>query len=243
MAVDMALFCGVLSGGNAVLRFYGWDPPGLSLGRFQRRLEGIDLEACRAAGIPLVRRPTGGRAVLHHRELTYSIASRFEGPFAAGGILETYSRIADALAAGLALLGVTVGRAAGRASGRRDSPNCFSDASPRELTWRGRKLCGSAQRRERGGFLQHGSLLKAVDPELWRRVFAVRDGAAAASLGEILGREPGEEELAGALRRGFEQVLGVTLVDSCLSLPETRDALRNTGRIAGAPMPSSAVDG
>ncbi len=229
---------GVLAGASPFLRFYGWDPPGLSLGRFQRRLEGVRLGACRAAGIPVVRRPTGGRAVLHHRELTYSVGARYEGPFASGGILEVYGRVAGALAAGLARLGVEAAEAGRHPGASPGSPNCFAAPSQRELTWGGRKLCGSAQRREREGFLQHGSLLVEIDGGLWEEVFGLPPASrAAVGLREILGRVPAPGELEEALGKGFEEALGIALEEGPLTpaeLGEARGLLASLEEESGA---------
>ncbi len=231
MAADEVLFRDCLAGGAPSVRFYAWDPPGLSLGRYQRNPAGIDPDGCRAAGIPVVRRLTGGRAVLHHHELTYSVAARFEGPFTEGGVVAVYRRLAKGLAAGLALLGVAV-VPAGRRKGTDIRPaNCFAFPSRCELTWGGRKLVGSAQVRESGGFLQHGSILLDVDADLWRLVFGGQDPArSAVSLREILGREMSMEDLMAPLTEGLARALGLTFVEAPLTPAEVtrvRDLARD----------------
>lgn len=212
MAVDEALLAGCLEGRRPALRLYSWDPPGLSLGHFQRDLAGIDLAFCRRAGIPVVRRLTGGRAVLHYRELTYSVSSRFEPPLA-GGVLEVAGAIARGLSAGLRRLGLEVERGGSTGSRASGTPDCFASVSRHEISWRGGKLVGSAQVRRRNGFLQHGSILLGLDEELLEGVF----GPGAAGCGRAPGIEPAigrsvpVGELAGALREGFEEALGIEL--------------------------------
>jgi lipoate-protein ligase A len=211
MEADETLFRSVLAGGPPTLRFYAWNPPSLSLGRFQEDPPEATLAACRAAGIGIVRRPTGGRGVLHHREITYSLTSRCEGPFAGAGLVETYRIIAGALVRGLARLGAEVVEG-GRDRSRRSDPNCFAAPARREITWHGRKLAGSAQVREREGFLQHGALLLSVDRPLWRAVFPGEDPSeTAVGLDEVLGRQVLFDEAAAALAEGFSEILGLDL--------------------------------
>ncbi len=142
------------------LRIYSWNPYTLSLGHNQRS-EGISTEALEARGYGLVRRPTGGRAVFHAEELTYSVAMPSNG----AGIHETYARITQAIEHGLTQLGAT-NLAFSRSQpdfrehyGQEESESCFSASALNELTWQGRKLLGSAQRRYGSVLLQHGSLL------------------------------------------------------------------------------------
>src|SRR5215212_6466035 len=107
MALDEALFESVIAGGGPTIRFYTWRPAAVSLGVNQPAGE-IEREACDRLGLDLVRRPTGGRAVLHQYELTYSIAVRESDPLVSGGVVESYRKISTALVAGLRLLGAQV---------------------------------------------------------------------------------------------------------------------------------------
>lgn len=161
MAVDEALQAGFVPGRDRpVLRLYSWSPPCLSLGYAQPAGE-IDRDACRRAGIDLVRRPTGGRAVLHDRELTYAVVAGIDDPDVGGSIGQSYRAIAAGLLAGLRALGVAATLAPGRPDGdaaARRSGACFAVATRHELLWQGRKLAGSAQLRRHGVFLQHGSI-------------------------------------------------------------------------------------
>jgi lipoate-protein ligase A len=156
MAVDVAL-ARHRRPGEGVLRFYRWTRPTLSLGRHQSCELRYDPLAARGLGVEIVRRPTGGREVLHDRELTYAVIAPFAGP---GSLRLLYAEINDALLHALALLGVSAERAP--ATGRVPSPNagaCFARPAPGEIMVGGRKLVGSAQVRIGPTILQHGSIL------------------------------------------------------------------------------------
>jgi lipoate-protein ligase A len=211
MAVDEALADSVREGGPPVLRVYRWSPPCLSLGRNQPSA-GYDRDEIRRRGIDVVRRPTGGRAVLHHRELTYSVAARED---ALGTLREAYAAINRALVAGLRRLGVDA-RLHPAGPDRAPVPSlapCFEQPVEGEVTAGGRKLIGSAQRRERGVMLQHGSLPVHDDqsavPELMLPGQAVVAAEAPATLAALLGREPAWEELVDALAEGWSEAFGV----------------------------------
>lgn len=216
MALDEALADSVRAGGPPTLRLYRWDPPCLSLGRNQPARGRYDLAAIAARGIDVVRRPTGGRAVLHHRELTYCVAVP-EGEL--GPPRQTYAAINGALVAGLRRLGVpaTLERAgATRAPVPSLSP-CFQEPTEGEVVALGRKLIGSAQRRAGGVILQHGSLLIEDDQSVVADFLREprRDGGAEpgppATLAVLLGRVPEWAELVGALAAGWEAEMHVFL--------------------------------
>jgi len=195
MELDEALLESAIGGSGPVLRFYTWRPSALSLGVNQPIGE-IDPEACARLGFDVVRRLTGGRAVLHQHELTYSIAARSDNRLVSGGVVESYRKISAALVAGLRTLGTHVElappdralhsslararRAADFSEGEPATGEgshgaiCFDAASDYELTANGRKLVGSAQARRGGALLQHGSILLDVDWEAWASVFAFR---------------------------------------------------------------------
>lgn len=199
-----------------VLRFYGWDPPTISLGRFQNIETAVDREACTQRGISVVRRITGGRAVLHHRELSYSIIARTDDPLFPPGVLATYRSIAACLVAGLRNLGLPaemVSRGSRHAALVRKNAKdaaCFSSPSWYELLVNQRKIVGSAQRRLSHAFLQHGSMLLDYDPCLEAAV--IRGGGAGdavTSLKRELGQETPREKVKRALLDGFSQELGI----------------------------------
>ena len=155
MALDESSLETVRDGGGPILRTYGWSPPTLSIG-YGQDLAGINLDRCRERGIGIVRRPTGGRAVLHWEELTYCYLSL--PPDGDDSIQQTYLAIGRCLQRGLQLFGVDVELSRGKV-GNGHRAACFASTSRSEITIDGRKLVGSAQRRIRGALLQHGSLL------------------------------------------------------------------------------------
>jgi lipoate-protein ligase A len=223
MAVDQAILDAVLEGASLpTLRFYAWSPPCLSLGRSQP-LSDVDLVACRAAGVDVVRRPTGGRSILHTDELTYSVALLQIDPRAEGGVLEGYRRLSEGLLAGLHRLGVSAVPAVGRRQvGAETTAICFETPADYEITVAGRKLVGSAQWRARGGVLQHGTLPlcgdltrivdylahSAVERQSQRRRLHLQ----AITLQEALGEIVSFDRVAQDLAAGFAQALNLDLV-------------------------------
>lgn len=158
MAVDVAILDSVIAGDTPpTVRFYGWSPYCLSLGYGQRWRE-VDLERLDARGYDLIRRPTGGRAVLHADEFTYSIALPPGHPLTAGSITDSYYRISVALLDALNRVGVAAQSEKSDHIQQSANPICFEVTSDYEIAFEGRKLIGSAQMRRRGGLLQHGSL-------------------------------------------------------------------------------------
>jgi lipoate-protein ligase A len=158
MAVDEVLMDSARAG-QTTLRLYGWEPGCLSFGRNQTARGRYDGARAAERGIDVVRRPTGGRSVFHHRELTYSVTGPVE---TWGGLRSAYLRINRALAAGLRALGVPARVVDERGNGPIPRPTvraCFRDPLPGEVIVGGRKLIGSAQWRDGGALLQHGSVL------------------------------------------------------------------------------------
>lgn len=213
MAADLACLDEVAAGGPPVLRLYTWSPPALSLGRFQPETD-VDAVRCAELGVEVVRRPTGGKALLHGADLTYAVA-RARPPGPEGHVDAVYRTIAAGLVAGLAGLGVaaTVGEERGPAG-----PVCFAAAQGADLRVGDRKLCGSAQVQRGDAVLQHGSILlerlpfDEVDllagtppaPEERARIRAKR-----VTLDDLgVATDPGT--VAAALVRGFETALDVT---------------------------------
>lgn len=232
MATDCAIFEAVCADRQPpTLRLYGWEPMCLSLGYGQRSHD-VDTDRLRARGWQLVRRPTGGKAILHGDELTYSLCLPRVHPLAAGDVVESYRRIGAALAIGLEGLGVTivselkepgVNAAAG--------PVCFEIASHYEITVGGRKLVGSAQMRRKGGLLQHGAIPICGDVgricdvlsfereearEAQRR--SVRERAA--TLASTLSYLPSWDDVADAILKGVERTFGVDILCKGLSTVE-----------------------
>ncbi len=204
-----------------VLRFYTWIQPTISLGRNQNLERAVDVEFCQSQGLGVVHRPTGGRAVLHSDELTYAIASNDPSEFDGGSIYGTYRRISEALALGYRRLGVdsvlspdTVRRNGGKPAEDTsfDDP-CFVSPSRYELMVDGRKIVGSAQRRLRRGFLQHGSMPITCDRGLLARATRFEDPAALESemsgIGECLNPCPSAQDMTSAFVAAFEGYFGV----------------------------------
>lgn len=224
MAVDEAILRAVAAGlAPPTLRFYAWDPPCLSLGRAQPVAD-ADLCAVRTAGFDLVRRPTGGRAILHVDELTYSVVAPQTEPRVAGGIVESYRRLSRGLVRGLELLNMTgidaVSRVENRGSGK--GPVCFEVPSDYEITAGGRKLTGSAQMRTQSVVLQHGSLPLFGDIARICSLLAsfpapTRVRSRAATVLDVLGRPVNWGEAATALAEGFVQELHLDLVPGVLT--------------------------
>jgi lipoate-protein ligase A len=237
MAIDEAILLSVAAGMSPpTLRFYGWEPPCVSVGYAQRLRDEVDLETCRRLGYSWVRRPTGGRAILHVDELTYSVVAPLKEPRVAGDILTSYRRLSRGLIAGLGLLGCQATQAALNAGCRPPDPSaaCFDVPSPYEVLSQGRKLVGSAQARRKRAVLQHGTLPLRGDVSRLAQALVLPDGTRqvlrdtlrrrAITLGEALGRSVSFDEAADALAVGFAQALNLTLVPGGLSDDE-RDAL------------------
>jgi lipoate-protein ligase A len=171
MAVDEAILQAVGAGHvPPTVRFYGWAPPSLSIGYFQKAREEVDFAALAARGLGFVRRPTGGRAVLHDRELTYSIVVPEDYPGLPKNVTEAYRVLSVGLLHGFRRLGLDAHMArldeeAGKYAAA-SSAACFDSPSWYELVVEGRKVAGSAQTRQHGVVLQHGSILLDLDVEL-----------------------------------------------------------------------------
>jgi lipoate-protein ligase A len=246
MAVDEAIAKAVGDGrAPATLRFYTWSAPTLSLGYLQRTLSAVDLAACGQRGIAVVRRVTGGRAVLHASELTYSVAVPLEGAWRSLPVGETFGLFCRGLIAGLAHLGVAaeigegdtqpagasaVGshEAGTRQAGTRDTGACFLLRRMPAILVGGRKLIGSAQRRWDRSLLQHGSLLLDFDPDLHQAIFPAwsrTDPTAGITwLRSLLGRLPTTGDLVSALATGWADVFGRSCEAGDLGPEERRDA-------------------
>jgi lipoate-protein ligase A len=206
---------------SPMLRVYNWRPWCISLGRHQK-LEEIDLRRTADAGYEVVRRPTGGRAILHAEELTYSVIMPSEGR----GIMEVYREISEALTAGLQLLVPEIDIAKTQPDFQKlyreaGSIPCFSSSARYEIEFGGKKLVGSAQRRIGSTVLQHGSILigeahlaladyLAVDDEV-REQLRQDMRRHTVTLQEILGRPVHRDEVREALIQGFIHAWGVDI--------------------------------
>jgi len=222
MAVDTAVLKSAADGRTPpTLRFYRWTPPCLSLG-INQPLEDVDQQTLNEFGWDLVRRPTGGRAILHTDELTYSVIGPKDEPRLAGGVMRSYRLLSSALFTGLKHLGLPVQVQKKKKSGRDSKqPICFENPSDYEITYQGKKLLGSAQARKMGGVLQHGTLPLTGDISRITRVLEFpnhesRTQAAqkmkerSTTVEEILDQEISFQEAREALQQGFEEQLNLT---------------------------------
>ena len=246
MAADEAILLGVAQHHSLpTLRFYGWTPPCVSIGYAQSLRTEIDLDACCTRGYGWVRRPTGGRAVLHADELTYSVIAPLGEPRVKGDIVTSYRRISMGLLAGLRLLGCEAVQADQRREAARgaESAACFEVPSHYEVMALGRKLMGSAQVRRRGVVLQHGALPLTGDVGRLAHVLAVpgdqraqireRLRRRAIALDEALRRPVTFSEVAEALARGFAEALNLALEPADLSHEEEADLWQLRARYSG----------
>ncbi len=217
MAMDEELLARAQAGeAMPVLRLYTWSPPAVSLGRFQDIETAVNVDACRRLGFDIVRRITGGRAVLHRHELTYSVVARTDNPLFPSSVLGTYKVIAACLLAGIRNLGIAAEmvshpsrHAALIRKATRDAA-CFSSPSWYEILAHGKKIVGNAQRRVSGAFLQHGSILMDYDPLLEAEV--IPGGCSenmVTCVKNELAREVPPDEVKSALLKGFPETLGI----------------------------------
>lgn len=217
MAIDEAI---MLHQGKVLptLRLYGWKPPAVSIGYFQSLKEEVNLKKCRELGIDFIRRITGGGAVFHDKELTYSFITKESDPLVPGGILESYRMICSGIIRGLSKMGIE------------------SEFAPlNDIIASGKKISGNAQTRRNHCVLQHGTILMGVDA---RKMFSLlripsekmRDKLIKSaeervtSIENLLGRKAGFDEVAKAVAEGFEKTLGIELVRQELSESELKMA-------------------
>ena len=237
----------------SVFRLYRWDPPAISLGYNQNPKRELNLPRVRSAGIDVVRRLTGGRAVLHWEELTYSVICR-EGCGRLGASSgAAYREIGRALVAGLRAFGAPVdlhrqdAGQGGRSTPEAPKPPCFASTSKWEVTYRGRKLVGSAQRRIRGAILQHGSILTGPRHLFLGGFLRGADAGgpvpdSSSHLGEITGEPVDIPSLTACMARGFGDCLEIDLRESGLAAGERAVIERRCGarRGVGEPEPVEA---
>ena len=242
MAIDEAIMIAHREGlVPPTIRFYQWSPPAVSLGYFQDLKKEIDVNVCRNLGIDIVRRPTGGKAVLHDKELTYSFVITETHPLVNDSILETYKKISKGIIKGLSYLGIGAELVPLKEKFRENlSINipqnplkfksiCFSVPSQYEVQVEGQKIVGSAQVRKKGIVLQHGSLLIKLERDTLFSVFnfpsvrtreKLKSRFKAVSLEEILKRKIEFSKLSEILPKGFEKEFRVRLVESKLTRQE-----------------------
>jgi len=231
MAVDEAILNAVITGRAPwTIRFYQWLAPSLTLGYFQKSSD-VDGAACARMGIPVIRRLTGGRAVFHDRELTFSVIMPVPQG-SRGSVRETFRSINQALLEGLASFGVQGNFARPSREGKKSasSPVCFKAPSQYEVLLEGRKVLGSAQTRRKGVLLQQGALLLSLDRETMARCFGRDSGSSGErepgimGLLELTGRSIDEQALIEAILVGCKHSLGGSLAEGELLESELQEA-------------------
>ena len=211
MAVDRAILVANSEGKvPPTVRFYGWMPPAISIGYFQSLTDEIDLDVCKKLGVNYVRRITGGGAVFHDKELTYSIVIPESHPEIPKNIMKSYGRICGAVMKGLEHLGIE------------------SEYAPiNDIVTGGRKISGNAQTRKLETVLQHGTVIMDVDVDKMFSLLKVpnekiKDKLIAdvkqrvTSIRHILGKDVRFEEVAKAMKMGFEEEFHVELIEGKL---------------------------
>ncbi|WP_366923941.1 lipoate--protein ligase family protein [Metallumcola ferriviriculae] len=234
MAVDEKLLHQVITGDSLpIIRFYSWAPAAISLGYFQKPEEVLDLAGCRDRNIDVVKRITGGRAVLHHYEVTYSIIASENETLVSGSIIQSYLKISKALLRGLRSLSIPAELVPHGGKKKGLTTACFDAPSWYELTISGKKLAGSAQTRKQGALLQHGSILLDLDineladtmkfsgpqaKDRFKRMMADR----ACAINQIMPRQFTVQEVTKALTNGFIDEWQINAVPDKLTKKENR---------------------
>lgn len=228
MALDEAIAVSVRKGNSPpTLRLYSWDRPSVTLGCFQKIGE-IDTEYCLNADIPVVRRPTGGRALLHNKELTYSFSVKTDNYLFSKGLFDSYKKISAAFYLALSKLGLSPEAKLIRGTRQAKSPLCFQSASYGEITIDSRKVIGSAQKRWTDGLLQQGSIPYLIDEAEVLKIFRLR------SAGDIKGAMAGlmeavpdlsDEKFRDMVKTSFEKTFDIKFTGSVPSQEEEALAL------------------
>ncbi len=240
MASDLAVLEAVTAGeAPPTVRLYSWSPPCLSLGRHQPE-DAADRRFCRQEGIDVVRRPTGGRAVLHHLERTYSVAAPLGEPPLPRALQDSYRRICAGLVRACRILGVDAELTGGEVNlslpGPRTTVPCFETPAGGEVVVAGRKLVGSSMRAHHGVILQHGAILLDWDGRLQAGAMGLADDSRlrphVTTFAEQLGAVPPTDALDRALLDGFAAELGIDLLPGGLTEGERRRAAELRGSVA-----------
>jgi len=205
------------------IRFYGWTPAACSIGYFQKIERELDLVAIKEQGLSFVRRLTGGRTVFHDQELTYSLVVSEEHPLYSTSVTQSYLQISKGLLAGFAELALDATVAPARRTRKKaESSACFDTASDYEIQLFGKKVVGSAQVRQQGVLLQHGSILLDVDADRFFQLLRFPSEAARNRMKRIFTRQAGAinqftkekkslEDVIKAFYRGFMKGMNITL--------------------------------
>lgn len=226
-----------------VIRFYQWEPAALSIGYFQRVERDIHLPAVKEMGLGFVRRPTGGRAVLHEHELTYSVIVSEDYPDMPKTVTEAYRVISEGILQGFRNLGLQAEFSVPESDSQREalsqpkSAVCFDAPSWYELVVEGKKVAGSAQTRQKGVILQHGAILIDLDEDKYLNCFSYeseekrqkvkeRLSQKAVSINKIISKAIEVDQCIPAFKNGFESALNIHLTSFSLT-PEQQQYVEN----------------
>jgi lipoate-protein ligase A len=221
MALDEAIVTAVRTGHlPPTLRVYGWDTSSVSIGYFQK-ISDINIDYCLEKGIPIVRRPTGGRAILHNYEITYSFSAKTDLGVFSKGLLDSYKKISTAFGLALSKVGISPMLKLQREPHRDRSPLCFESTSYGEITINGKKIIGSAQKRWPDGLLQQGSVPFLVEDEIVK-IFRLKSNETEKKFAGLKNILP---ELSigcfkNAIRISFEETFDIMLIHSSPSQEE-----------------------
>ncbi len=211
------------------IRVYKFVPPTLSIGYFQSMEKEVNIESCKKLGFDYVRRPTGGKAVLHDKELTYSVTIAKPHKIIEMSLLDSFKFLSDGIIRAIEILG---GKAyySKYEDNEKFSPSCFAHPTFSDILMNGKKVVGSAQMRNKIGLLQHGSILYEVSIEDIFECFNMSEDKRRkgielgreriSSLSYEIGRKIAFEDIKEALRKGMEEVLGEEIVNATLSSEE-----------------------
>lgn len=229
MAIDEAISIACGEGKSpTTLRFYGWKSPTISIGYSQKKESDINIQYCNSKGIDIVKRPTGGRAVLHENELTFSINASIQNPLFPKNILKSHKKISEALLLGINRLGINAELQYKSRKQISRHPVCFSATSIYELVADGKKITGCAQRRFKNSFLEHGSIPLKLDrtklAAIIKTSLSVSDNKLEslyfenmAGLNELGSQSFSANQIAENIIVGFEQRFGINFKEENLS--------------------------
>jgi len=226
MAIDEAIALSVRqSQAPPTLRLYGWTQPSVSLGCFQKTND-VDLVYCMSQHIPVIRRPTGGRAIFHGDEITYSFITLTTSGLFSKGLLDSYRKLSEAFSRAFVICGMNpphkliMNRKRSNRRAQQHNPLCFASTSYGEMTVNGKKIIGSAQKRWRDVLLQQGCIPVKLDKEEMSKIFR---GKAQKTLDTMfvglieLISDLNIETLKTSIRIAFEETFHVKLISSCPS--------------------------
>ena len=239
MAIDEVLATKSVKTDNVpIFRIYSWQPYSISLG-YGQNPDDLNLEKCKQDGIDVVRRPTGGRAVFHAEEITYSVIIPKDSEYYSPDILTTYNFISKALLAGLHLFGIKAelinrGNSESKSAHYKNNIPCFSSSAEYEITYDNKKLVGSAQRRYENSILQHGSILtgtyhlKLTDyiifyDDFKRKEFKRTLANKTISITQILGQKANYNKMINSLISGAKNIINIEFQAKQLTPQETNE--------------------